>query len=171
MQLKLRKTSEHSTPSTRLCVVFVTRSFTMAASHTDDSFSTGVEFTVDDFDTVMKSLEPPSKRPALSQTEKRTKEPTKLSKHEVLSCSWRTDVPAFHMDWFLEVLRAGAKKDSSSYVIVKNPHPLGMPSMVSVSPLDVKAWVLWSKDFGPFLEATKPGTEGANLAAMYPAWV
>lgn len=61
----------------------------------------------------------------------------------VISASRRTDIPAFHTDWFIRRLAEG-------YVVVKNPWS-GKPSVVSLKPGDVHSVVFWSKDYSPLL--------------------
>ncbi len=62
----------------------------------------------------------------------------------VVSASYRTDIPAFYGDWFMERVREG-------YVRYQNPYG---PQVVTVSlkPEDVHAIVFWSKNYGPFLK-------------------
>ncbi|WP_129677368.1 DUF1848 domain-containing protein [Candidatus Chloroploca sp. Khr17] len=61
----------------------------------------------------------------------------------VLSVSYRTDIPAFYGDWFMQRVREG-------YVRYHNPYG---PQVVTVSlrSEDVRAIVFWSKHYGPFL--------------------
>ncbi len=63
---------------------------------------------------------------------------------EVISASYRTDIPAFYGDWFMERVREG-------YVRYHNPYG---PQVVTVSlrPEDVHAIVFWSKNYAPFLK-------------------
>lgn len=62
---------------------------------------------------------------------------------QVISASYRTDIPAFYGDWFMERVREG-------YVRYYNPYG---PQVVSVSlqPQDVHAIVFWSKNYAPFM--------------------
>lgn len=69
----------------------------------------------------------------------------KLVRSPIISCSRRTDVPAFLMDWVIENINQG-------YVKVVNPFNRNIVSSVSLHPDDVKCWVWWSKDFGPWIE-------------------
>lgn len=69
-----------------------------------------------------------------------------LVKSPIISCSRRTDVPAFLMDWVIERLREG-------YVDVTNPFNINQVSRVSLSPKDVKCFVWWSKNFKEWIEA------------------
>lgn len=61
----------------------------------------------------------------------------------VISASYRTDIPAFYGDWFMQRVREG-------YVRYHNPYG---PQVVTVSlrPADVRAIVFWSKNYAPFL--------------------
>ena len=61
----------------------------------------------------------------------------------VVSCSRRTDVPAFYSDWLVSALEAG-------FVWVANPFN-GRRRRVSLTPESVHTLVLWSKNFGPLL--------------------
>jgi hypothetical protein len=63
---------------------------------------------------------------------------------QVISASYRTDIPAFYGEWFMERVRAG-------YVRYHNPYG---PQVVEVSlkPEDVHAIVFWSKNYAPFLK-------------------
>ena len=61
----------------------------------------------------------------------------------IISASRRTDLPAFHGDWFMEQVR----EEEVTY-----QHPFnGKPVTVSLKPEDVTAVVFWSKNFSPFL--------------------
>lgn len=70
----------------------------------------------------------------------------KLIKSEIISCSRRTDIPAFLMKWVINRIKIG-------YVDVTNPFNRKQISRVSLSPRDVKAWVWWSKNFFPWIQA------------------
>jgi hypothetical protein len=62
----------------------------------------------------------------------------------IVSASYRTDIPAFYGDWFMERVRAG-------HVFYHNPYgPQIVP--VSLLPQDVHAVVFWSKNYAPFLK-------------------
>lgn len=61
----------------------------------------------------------------------------------VISASYRTDIPAFYGEWFLNRIRAGA-------AAFHNPYS-GQLVPVSLRPEDVRAIVFWSKNYGPFL--------------------
>ena len=63
----------------------------------------------------------------------------------IISCSRRTDIPAFYSDWFFNRLHEG-------YVLVRyplNPHQVGQ---VSLKPVDVNCIVFWTKDPTPMLD-------------------
>lgn len=62
----------------------------------------------------------------------------------VISASRRTDIPAFHAQWFMTRIRAG-------HVRVISPFG-GRQFTVSLEPQDVIAIVFWTKDAGPLLE-------------------
>jgi len=69
----------------------------------------------------------------------------KITKHPIISCSRRTDIPAFLMDWVVDRMRIG-------HVDVVNPFNKNQISRVSLKPEDVKCWVFWSKNFKKFIE-------------------
>lgn len=69
----------------------------------------------------------------------------KLVRSEIISCSRRTDIPAFLMDWVVKKMNAG-------FVDVINPFNRKQISRVSLSPQDVKAWVWWSKNFQEWIQ-------------------
>ncbi|MDD1776787.1 MAG: DUF1848 domain-containing protein [Candidatus Helarchaeota archaeon] len=77
----------------------------------------------------------------------------------VISASRRTDIPAFYLDWFLEKLQQG-------FVMVRNPFFPAQISRVSLEKKDVHSIVLWSKDFGKFLQKTAEFT-GYNLFFIF----
>jgi hypothetical protein len=64
---------------------------------------------------------------------------------QIISCSRRTDIPAFLMKWVLERIKEG-------FVDVKNPFNRKQVSRVSLNPEDVKCWVWWSKNFHSWIE-------------------
>jgi len=59
---------------------------------------------------------------------------------QIISASRRTDIPAFHYDWFQQRLKEGT---------VSFPHPLypAQTVRVDLQPQQVHSIVLWSKDF------------------------
>jgi len=68
-----------------------------------------------------------------------------MKKSAIISCSRRTDIPAFLMNWVI-------KKIDDGFVDVVNPYNKNQISKVSLSPRDVKCWVWWSKDFSLFIK-------------------
>ncbi len=65
------------------------------------------------------------------------------NKPNIISVSRRTDIPAFHGDWFNKCLEKGS-------VTVSNVKTPGSKT-VSLKCDDVTCFVFWSKDFTPFL--------------------
>ena len=68
----------------------------------------------------------------------------------MISASYRTDIPTFYGEWFLNRLNAG-------YCVVENPYNHRY-SRVSLLRQDVDGFVFWTKNVGPFvrqLVATK----------------
>lgn len=63
---------------------------------------------------------------------------------EIISCSRRTDIPAFYYDWLQECLK-------NKYVMVKNPYNKST-YMVNLSPERVHSICLWSKSFANVLK-------------------
>lgn len=63
---------------------------------------------------------------------------------EIISCSRRTDIPAFYYDWLQECLK-------NKYVMVKNPYNKST-YMVDLSPERVHSICLWSKSFANVLK-------------------
>lgn len=63
----------------------------------------------------------------------------------IVSASYRTDIPAFYGDWFLNRLRAG-------HCTALNPYN-SRPYRVSLAPGDVDGFVFWTRDVRPFLPA------------------
>ncbi|MFX0188269.1 MAG: DUF1848 family protein [Candidatus Hodarchaeota archaeon] len=70
----------------------------------------------------------------------------KIVKSPIISCSRRTDIPAFLMDWVIEKMKIG-------YVDVVNPFNRKQISRVSLNPKDVKCWVWWSKNFEGWIKS------------------
>lgn len=60
----------------------------------------------------------------------------------IISASRRTDIPAFHADWFLDRIRDG-------YCCVTNPFNPTQTSRVSLKPDDVDVIVFWTRDSSP----------------------
>ncbi len=63
----------------------------------------------------------------------------------IVSASYRTDIPAFYGDWFLNRLRAG-------FAEVLNPYGGGL-QRVSLAPADVEGFVFWTRHARPFRPA------------------
>ena len=63
----------------------------------------------------------------------------------IISCSRRTDIPAFYSDWFVNRLREG-------YVLVRNPINARQVRRVSLAPSDVDCIVFWTKDPAPMMD-------------------
>lgn len=61
----------------------------------------------------------------------------------IISASRRTDIPAFHANWFIDCVNAGS-------VTWRNPFG-GKEITTSLAPEDVSAIVFWSKDYSPLL--------------------
>jgi hypothetical protein len=60
----------------------------------------------------------------------------------IISASYRTDIPAFYGEWFMNRLRAG-------YCKVVNPYG-GQASRISLAGEDVNGFVFWTKNLRPF---------------------
>ena len=69
----------------------------------------------------------------------------KPSIYPIISCSRRSDIPAFLMDWVVEKINIG-------HVDVVNPFNKNQISRVSLNPKDVKCWVWWSKNFEDWIK-------------------
>lgn len=61
----------------------------------------------------------------------------------IISASYKTDLPAFYGDWFVNRLRAG-------HCTVASPYGRGS-SRVDLSPFMVEGFVFWTKNIHPFL--------------------
>ena len=79
----------------------------------------------------------------------------KIVKSPIISCSRRTDIPAFLMDWVLKRFQEG-------FVDVENPFNKKQVSRVSLSPKDVKCIVWWSKNFKEWIENYEKNQELFN---------
>lgn len=64
----------------------------------------------------------------------------------IISASYKTDIPAFYGEWFINRLRAG-------YCLVRNPYNRNSAARVSLLREDVDGIVFWTKNAGPFIEA------------------
>ena len=62
----------------------------------------------------------------------------------IISASYRTDIPSFYGDWFINRLRAG-------YCNALNPYNRRV-LRISLLPEDVSGFVFWTKNIGPFLK-------------------
>ncbi|MFX1314577.1 MAG: DUF1848 family protein [Promethearchaeota archaeon] len=71
-----------------------------------------------------------------------------MLKFPIISCSRRTDIPAFLMDWVMERIHIG-------YVDVANPFYPSQITRVSLKPEDVKCWIWWSKNFKNWIKVYK----------------
>lgn len=60
----------------------------------------------------------------------------------IISASYRTDIPAFHGDWFVERFAAGE-------VVVRNPYNQ-KPTRIDLSPDAVDGYVFWTRNARPF---------------------
>ena len=66
----------------------------------------------------------------------------------LISASYKTDIPAFYGDWFLNRLNAG-------YCKITNPYNKAQVKFVSLKQDDVDGFVFWTKNIGPFLSKLK----------------
>jgi len=73
----------------------------------------------------------------------------------IISASFRTDIPAFYGEWFLNRIQAG-------FCLTKNPYG-GQVYQISLRKADVDGIFFWTKNLGPFL----PRLEAVN-AMGYP---
>ncbi|MCH7744968.1 MAG: DUF1848 domain-containing protein [Chloroflexi bacterium] len=62
----------------------------------------------------------------------------------IISASYKTDIPTFYGDWFINRLNAG-------YCKMVNPYN-GQAHRVSLGRDDVDAFVFWTKNLGPFID-------------------
>jgi hypothetical protein len=63
---------------------------------------------------------------------------------KIISASRRTDIPGWYTPWFLDQIRQGS-------FAIKNPYNKVVRT-VDARPEDIHSIVLWSKNFGPFLD-------------------
>ena len=68
----------------------------------------------------------------------------------IISASYRTDIPAFYPDWFINRLVAG-------WCCVTNPYG-GPPGRVDLTPDAVDAFVFWTRNLEPFTAALEAVT-------------
>ncbi len=73
-------------------------------------------------------------------------DPIPLVQSPIISCSRRTDIPAFLTDWVISRIKIG-------HVDVQNPFNPAQVSRVSLDPLIVKCWAWWSKNFKNWIAA------------------
>ncbi len=69
----------------------------------------------------------------------------------IVSASYRTDIPAFYADWFLNRVAAGAAR-------FRNPFGGGAVA-VSLKPADVDGIVFWTRNFAPLIDRLGPVAE------------
>ena len=62
----------------------------------------------------------------------------------IISASYKTDIPTFYGEWFMNRLRAGWCK-------MINPYG-GQVYTIDLTPEGVDGFVFWSKNIGPFLK-------------------
>jgi hypothetical protein len=62
----------------------------------------------------------------------------------IISASYKTDIPAFYGEWFMNRLRAG-------FCMMVNPYNRHQALRVSLRREDVNGFVFWTKNLGPFL--------------------
>src|SRR5690242_17156658 len=62
----------------------------------------------------------------------------------IISASYKTDIPTFYGEWFLNRLRAG-------YCKMTNPYG-GQVYTIDLRPEAVDGFVFWTKNVGPFLK-------------------
>lgn len=63
----------------------------------------------------------------------------------IISASYKTDIPAFYGEWFLNRLHAG-------FCMMVNPYNRHQITRVSLRRQDVDGFVFWTKNLGPFLD-------------------
>jgi hypothetical protein len=61
----------------------------------------------------------------------------------IISASYKTDIPAFYGEWFMNRLNAG-------YCLMRNPYN-GKLSRIDLTRAAVDGFVFWTKNLGPFL--------------------
>lgn len=78
----------------------------------------------------------------------------------IISASYRSDIPAFHGDWFLEALAAGE-------VAVANPYSQ-RPYLVDLRPDAVDGYVFWTRNARPFARALSAvAAQGKPFVVQY----
>jgi hypothetical protein len=79
----------------------------------------------------------------------------------IVSASYKTDIPAFYGDWFLNRLHAG-------YCMMTNPYNRNQTYRVSLRREDVDGFVFWTKNLGPFLDKlAEVHTQGYPFIIQY----
>jgi len=73
-----------------------------------------------------------------------TRVASRKNQPQIISCSRRTDIPAFHLPWLLARIEEG-------HADVENPRNPSQVSRISLDPREVRAIVLWSKDYAEFI--------------------
>lgn len=63
----------------------------------------------------------------------------------IISASYKTDIPAFYGDWFMERLEAG-------YCGMVNAYNRNQATFISLRPQHVAGIVFWTKHIGPFIQ-------------------
>lgn len=61
----------------------------------------------------------------------------------ILSVSKRTDIPAFHAEWFMDQIRQG-------FTLTKNPYT-DVVQRINLNPSNIDCIVFWTKDPGPLI--------------------
>jgi uncharacterized protein DUF1848 len=78
----------------------------------------------------------------------------------IISASYRSDIPAFHGDWFLAALNAGK-------VTVTNPYNQ-RPSVIDLRPQAVDGYVFWTRNARPFSRALEAiAAQGKPFVVQY----
>jgi hypothetical protein len=78
----------------------------------------------------------------------------------IISASYRSDIPAFHADWFLAALAAGE-------VAVSNPYNRQL-STIDLRPEAVDGYVFWTRNARPFARALSAvAAQGKPFAVQY----
>jgi hypothetical protein len=63
----------------------------------------------------------------------------------IISCSRRTDIPAFYGDWFMNRI-------CEEFVLVRNPLNANQVRRISLLPSDIDCIVFWTKDPAPMID-------------------
>ena len=66
------------------------------------------------------------------------------AERHIISASRRTDIPAFHGEWF-------RRRRAERFCETANPFS-GQTRRVSLARDDVLGWVFWSRDYAPFID-------------------